>query len=66
VGPGPKVVLVVSGLTFVETLLEGSITTSGGDGIVQGYPAAGCGYAIRLGSVETRLRFFEWTTKLKK
>jgi len=25
-GPGAKVVLVVSGLTFVETLLEGSIT----------------------------------------
>lgn len=25
-GPGTKVVLVVSGLTFVETLLEGSIT----------------------------------------
>jgi hypothetical protein len=30
-GPGAKVVLVVSGLTFVETLLEGSITFAGGD-----------------------------------
>src|SRR5216683_1173199 len=30
-GPGAKVVLVVSGLTFVETLLEGSITFPGGD-----------------------------------
>jgi hypothetical protein len=30
-GPGTKVVLVVSGLTFVETLLEGSITFPGGD-----------------------------------
>ncbi len=28
-GPGTKVVLVVSGLTFVETLLEGSITFPG-------------------------------------
>src|SRR6516225_4249676 len=28
-GPGAKVVLVVSGLTFVETLLEGSITFPG-------------------------------------
>jgi hypothetical protein len=30
-GPGTKVVLVVSGLTFVETLLEGSITFPGDD-----------------------------------
>jgi hypothetical protein len=30
-GPGAKVVLVVSGLTFVETLLEGSITFPGGE-----------------------------------
>jgi len=30
-GPGTKVVLVVSGLTFVETLLEGSIAFPGGD-----------------------------------
>lgn len=30
-GPGTKVVLVVSGLTFVETLLEGSITFPGGE-----------------------------------
>jgi hypothetical protein len=30
-GPGTKVVLVVSGSTFVETLLEGSITVQGGD-----------------------------------
>jgi hypothetical protein len=30
-GPGARVVLVVSGLTFVETLLEGSITFPGGD-----------------------------------
>lgn len=30
-GPGVKVVLVVSGLTFVETLLEGSITFPGAD-----------------------------------
>jgi hypothetical protein len=30
-GPGTKVVLVVSGLTFVETLLEGSITFPGED-----------------------------------
>jgi hypothetical protein len=30
-GPGAKVVLVVSGLTFVETLLEGSITFQSGD-----------------------------------
>jgi hypothetical protein len=30
-GPGAKVVLVVSGLTFVETLLEGSIKFPGGD-----------------------------------
>ena len=30
-GPGAKVTLVVSGLTFVETLLEGSITILGGD-----------------------------------
>jgi hypothetical protein len=30
-GPGTKVVLVVSGLTFVETLLEGSITFLGED-----------------------------------
>ena len=30
-GPGAKVVLVVSGLTFVETLLEGSITFSGSE-----------------------------------
>jgi hypothetical protein len=28
-GPGTKVVLIVSGLTFVETLLEGSITFPG-------------------------------------
>jgi hypothetical protein len=30
-GPGTKVVLVVSGLTFVETPLEGTITIPGGD-----------------------------------
>jgi len=30
-GPGAKVVLVVSGLTFVETLLEGSIGVPGGE-----------------------------------
>jgi hypothetical protein len=30
-GPGARVVLVVSGLTFVETLLEGSITFPGGE-----------------------------------
>jgi hypothetical protein len=30
-GPGAKVVLVVSGLTFVETILEGSVTFQGGD-----------------------------------
>jgi len=30
-GPGTRVVLVVSGLTFVETLVEGSITVSGGE-----------------------------------
>jgi hypothetical protein len=30
-GPGAKVVLVVSGLTFVETLLEGSVTFPGGE-----------------------------------
>jgi hypothetical protein len=30
-GPGAKVVLVVSGLTFVETILEGSVTFSTGD-----------------------------------
>lgn len=30
-GPGAKVVLVVSGSTFVETLLEGSITFSSGN-----------------------------------
>lgn len=30
-GPGARVVLVVSGLTFVETLLEGSITLPGGE-----------------------------------
>ena len=30
-GPGAKVVLVVSGLTFGETPLEGPITTPGGD-----------------------------------
>jgi hypothetical protein len=30
-GPGTRVVLVVSGLTFVETMLEGSITFSGKD-----------------------------------
>lgn len=30
-GPGTKVVLVVSGLTFVETILEGSVTFQGGD-----------------------------------
>ena len=30
-GPGAKVVLVVSGLTFVETLLEGSITFQSGN-----------------------------------
>jgi hypothetical protein len=30
-GPGTKVVLVVSGLTFVETLLEGSVTFPGQD-----------------------------------
>jgi hypothetical protein len=30
-GPGAKVVLLVSGLTFVETLLEGSIVFPGGE-----------------------------------
>ncbi|MBV8137444.1 MAG: hypothetical protein JO121_17705 [Deltaproteobacteria bacterium] len=30
-GPGTKVVLAVSGMTFVETLLEGSITFPGGN-----------------------------------
>ena len=30
-GPGARVVLVVSGLTFVETLLEGGITFQGGE-----------------------------------
>ncbi len=30
-GPGAKVVLVVSGLTFVETILEGSVTFPTGD-----------------------------------
>jgi hypothetical protein len=30
-GPGTRVVLAVSGLTFVETMLEGSITFSGRD-----------------------------------
>jgi hypothetical protein len=30
-GPGAKVILVVSGLTFVETLLEGSVTFQSGD-----------------------------------
>ena len=30
-GPGTKVVLVVYGVTFVETLLEGSITFPGGE-----------------------------------
>lgn len=30
-GPGAKVVLVVSGLTFVETILEGSVSISSGD-----------------------------------
>ena len=30
-GPGAKVVLVVSGSTFVETLLEGSVTFQNGD-----------------------------------